>query len=201
MSVVIQDAKHTLADVPNMKKKLPSGNYILNRDPRTGEYFLTKIAGYKVPKKLYGDFHEVKVYFKSYFASKTNTGILFRGLKGTGKTIIAKLMAIYANKKGIPVINISSGYSGIAFLDFMARPEIRDAVIFIDEFEKVYPKVEENPDILSLMSGQFDSHHMYVLTSNSKVADLLTNRPGRIEFLKVYESLSAEQIKLSLKIC
>ena len=110
-------------------------------------------------KKLYDKFEfNYKVYgLKSEFVDKfmltyTNTngylGALFNGIKGTGKTVLAKKIC---NAMGLPVILINNAYDG-AVVDFIAKAFKQDIVVMVDEYEKVFDGKSQET-LLTLMDG------------------------------------------------
>jgi hypothetical protein len=66
--------------------------------------------------------------------------------------------------------------------------------MFIDEFEKVYTK-DEQQTLLSLMDGNFETKIVFLLTCNDfRINEFLVNRPGRIRYNKQYEDLDISVI-------
>lgn len=184
-----------VGNIDSTYAKLPVGVYNLNVD--NAGYYLTKSADFSLPEKIYGDTSVIDRWLKTYNDKKRNVGVLLSGLKGGGKTVTAKLLAIKANK---PVITINQPYSGQDFFDFITDPILGDCVIFLDEFEKVYcsPKKSDdgNDSLLSLLDGPYETHHLFVFTVNeTKINSNLINRPSRILYAKHYEGLNEEEIR------
>lgn len=194
MSKIIQNGKmFNLAEIEGTFDKLPLGVYNLNLSQ--AGFFLTKTADFVLPKKIYGDMSVVDRWLKTYNSKSRNVGVLLAGLKGGGKTITAKLLAIKANK---PIICISQGYSGTGFIDFITNKSLGDCVIFMDEYEKVYANNdgETTDSLLSLLDGPYDTHHLFIFTVNETTINKnMMNRPSRILYAKKYEGLGEDEIK------
>lgn len=175
--------------------KLPVGVYNLECDE--SGYFLTKTDDFKLPKKIYGDMSIVDRWLHTYQTRGRNLGVLLAGLKGGGKTITAKLLAI---KSGLPIIIINSPYYGSRFISFLSNECLGDCVIFLDEYEKIYNRETKDGDgdssLLSVLDGPYQMHHLFILTVNSvSVNTNLINRPSRIFYRKNYDGLTLEEIK------
>lgn len=175
--------------------KLPVGVYNLELD--NSGYFLTKTADFKLPKKIYGDMSIVDRWLHTYQTRDRNLGVLLAGLKGGGKTITAKLLAI---KSGLPIITINAPYHGSEFISFISNECLGDCVIFLDEYEKIYSRETTDGDgdssLLSVLDGPYQMHHLFILTVNSVAVNTnLINRPSRIFYRKNYEGLTPEEIK------
>lgn len=195
MSVLIQNNNtFTLSDMTGSYEKLPVGNYSLQYDDRTGQYFLKQQEAFKMPAKLYGNFDFVNRWVKSYqHNSEKNMGILLSGVKGTGKTVAAQLFTINI---GYPVIFITSDEHGPDFEAFLSNPVFNNTIIFIDEFEKVYAAEEHSNSLLTLMDGMYHTKLIFLLTVNdpSRINNRLQNRLNRIKYHRVYEKLDDETI-------
>ena len=181
-----------IAEIDGTYEKLPVGVYNLNKN--NSGYFLTKTNDFTLPEKIYGDMSIVDRWIKTYNDKKRNVGILLSGLKGGGKTITAKLLAI---KTGKPIINISEPFHGPDFIDFITNPVLGDCVIFLDEFEKVYsPNSDDgNDSLLSLLDGPYETHHLFIFTVNqTNISSSFINRPSRILYLKQYEGIDEKEI-------
>lgn len=194
MSKILQTGNiFRIAEIQATYEKLPVGVYNLNVSP--GGFFLTKTYDFKVPEKIYGDLTPVDRWLKTYQEKTRNVGVLLSGLKGGGKTITAKLLAMKAQK---PIIVIGQPFSGPEFTDFITDPALGDCVIFIDEFEKIYRPNNENDGndaLLSLLDGPYETHHLFIFTVNqTNINSNLINRPSRILYAKRYEGLSDEEI-------
>lgn len=174
-------------------KKLPKGVYRLDYDNRKEEYFLVKKPDFKLPPRLFGDHSITQRWLKSY-ETYGKTGILLTGPAGTGKTITAVKFCVESE---LPVIIIDEAHvNGV--LNFLSNPELGNCIIFIDEFEKIYNRDEQNI-FLSILDGQYPSDLIFLFTinDNDKVNDFLKNRLGRVKFKSEYNYLTeAEAIEI-----
>lgn len=117
-----------------------------------------------------------------------NLGVIFNGLKGTGKTIAAKLLS---NRIGLPVIVISKPIDGM--LEFIQSLHF-ESIILIDEAEKTF--VDEQDVLLKMIDGVYnDMRKLYILTTNNlSIDENLLGRPGRIRYIKEFSNLSIEAV-------
>lgn len=174
-------------------KLLPNGTYLTKFDVRNNEYYLEVTEDFTTPRKIYGNSESLSTrYVNTFNGSTKNMGILLTGLKGTGKSLTAKLTAIKAN---IPVILITEEFVGEEFKSFLNNIK-QEVVIFIDEFEKVYSENDTQQSLLSLLDGVFEGKKLFIFTSNmvNRVNTYMLNRPGRIRYLAEYESLDESVI-------
>ena len=117
-----------------------------------------------------------------------NLGVIFNGLKGTGKTIAAKLLC---NRIGLSVIVVSKPVDGM--LEFIQSLHF-ESIILIDEAEKTFD--EERDILLKMIDGVYnDMRKLYVLTTNKlSIDENLLGRPGRIRYIKEFSNLSAKAV-------
>lgn len=131
----------------------------------------------------------VKTWNSNVFVeSDKNLGIIFNGLKGTGKTIASKLLS---NMFDMPVVIIPEAYDNI--LEFIQSLAF-ECVILIDEAEKTF---SDNGDILlKMIDGVYNERRkLYVLTTNRlTIDDNLLGRPGRIRYIKQFGNLTAKAV-------
>lgn len=120
--------------------------------------------------------------------SKKNLGVIFNGIKGTGKTIAAKQLC---NRIGLPVIVISKPVDGM--LEFIQSLHF-ESIILIDEAEKTFR--EDQEVLLKMIDGVYnDMRKLYVLTTNKlSIDENLLGRPGRIRYIKEFSNLSAKAV-------
>ncbi len=173
---------------------IPNGNWLLCQNPQTQEYFLKEKSSFEMPTKLYGDCAELssKILYTWTHRSK-NMGVLLSGMKGTGKSLLARMLCI---NSGLPVLIITDSFGGTGFIDFLSKIK-QEVVIFIDEFEKIYDEGRKQQEtLLSVLDGGFPSKFLFLLTINEigRVNEYMMNRPSRIHYLKSYEGLSEEVI-------
>lgn len=196
MSFIQNSNEFNVADVTATHEKLPKGNYILRYDQRKG-FYLTKTMDFKLPSKLYGD-HSIVNRWKSSWENNTNKnmGIILSGTKGTGKTITAQKFCIEAN---LPVITINEAFAGSDFIEFITNPVLGECIIFIDEFEKVYPRYSgkvDASDLLSIMDGNYSTRLVFLFTVNEfDISDYLVNRLSRIKYRKDYVNMTDDEMQ------
>lgn len=188
-----------ISDVSNTAETLPLGIYNLCYDPKKGAYLERLADDFKFDYKIYGAEQSfIKRVQKTYLKTTGNLGVLMNGVKGTGKTVTAKLIA---NTLGQPIIlaHINIGQAMIDFINSINQ----NITVFFDEFEKIFIK---NPDtgedgqvfLLALMDGMYTSKYrrVFLLTTNQTSMDSnFLERPGRIRYVKQFEDLSLEVIE------
>lgn len=180
---------------------LPKRVYTLNFDPNRGEIFLEDFADkFHFDFKIYGlESKLIKHIMRTYENTSNNLGILFNGVKGTGKTITAKLIA---NETNLPIILINSPYPGLA--DFISKINC-PCVLFFDEFEKNFNTREGHDlELLSIMDGVFNSPYrrVFILTTNKLyINENFIGRPSRIRYKKSFGNLPSEVVAEYLNDC
>lgn len=168
-------------------EEIPVGNWLLKFNLQKG-YFLEKSPEFRMPKKIYGDSEKLAQRYLNTFSERSNNlGILLTGLKGTGKSITAKITCKNSN---LPVILITEPFTGDGFKSFLSNIT-QPVIVFIDEFEKVYFDTALQNSFLSILDGIFEGKKMFLFTSNEKkkINEYLINRPGRVHYLKEYNAL------------
>jgi SpoVK/Ycf46/Vps4 family AAA+-type ATPase len=181
---------------------LPFGVYKLCFNPQEG-FSLEKIEdAFLLPKKLYGMERAFIEHFKrTYFATDGNLGVLLDGLKGTGKSVTAKILA---NELQLPILLLETNF-GAGMVDYVSGIQ-QDITVFADEYEKIfkgqkedeYNSREEDSTLLTLMDGVRKTEHrkVFLLTSNEvRIHDAMKQRPGRLRYIKNFGNLGREVIE------
>lgn len=174
--------------------KLPAGNYVVKLN--MFGYFLEKIEDFGPQGTIYGNVLTTANRIINTFESRDkSTGVLLSGIKGTGKTMMSRILGIECFNRGIPCLIINEPHIGDAFNQFIQDIN-QPALIMFDEFEKVYPK-EKQEHMLTLLDGVFPTKKLFVLTSNSmlRMDDNLIQRPGRIFYHIEYKGLDEQFIR------
>lgn len=125
----------------------------------------------------------------TFSTGNKNLGVIFNGLKGTGKTIAAKLLS---NRLGLPVVVISKPIDGL--LEFI-QSLCFECIILIDEAEKTFD--DDKEVLLKMIDGVYNnSRKLYLLTTNRLTVDEnLIGRPGRIRYIKQFGNLTAKAVE------
>lgn len=115
-----------------------------------------------------------------------NLGVIFNGLKGTGKTIASKLLS---NRLNMPVIIVNANCEGL--LNFI-QSLCFECVVLIDEAEKTFGG--SNKVLLKMIDGVYnETRKLYILTTNELCIDEnMHGRPGRIRYIKQFDNLTAK---------
>jgi SpoVK/Ycf46/Vps4 family AAA+-type ATPase len=179
----------------DLHKALPVGNYIIKED-QFGNMFFETVDSFEFKGKRYGDNIRNSERILSTFLSRdASTGVMLTGEKGSGKSLLAKMISIEAAEQGIPTLIINAPWCGDKFNKFIQDIQ-QPCVVLFDEFEKVYD-TEQQESILTLLDGVFPSKKLFMLTCNDKwrVDTHMRNRPGRIFYMIDFKGLSAEFIR------
>lgn len=190
--------RYDVGSVATQKELLDKGVYSIELDPMTGQLYLERLQDdFKFGYKTYGIQQKfIDRVDKTYNNTNGNLGILLNGVKGTGKSVTAKMLC---NTLNLPVILITKAYKSIP--DFINHIQ-QDVLILVDEFEKVFVSDDygdNSTSLLTVMDGVLDNgtRRVFLLTTNSlRINENLLQRPGRIRYLKTFTDLDKDTIEM-----
>jgi len=204
MNILNDNGKYHFFNALTIEQTLQPKSYLFNFDD-FGNCWLEDIEDFKFPDKIYDVNDNLRKYIiKSYFANKTNLGVLLTGNKGQGKSLTAKLICSELKQ---PTIIINKQIpADVNFIKFLSEIK-QDHTLFVDEFEKLFDTKKESNDtkgyhtqevFLSFMDGVITNEHkvLFLLTTNDGVNEFFINRPSRIKFLQEYNELPEELFNL-----
>jgi len=200
------DVYDIYSDSLRVYDQLPTQTYVVRFSDNRG-FFLEKYTNMEITEsKIYG-IHTEKVFkvLNSFERTNRNLGVILSGDKGIGKSLFAKLLAIEAMNKNLPLIVVDKYIPGIASYIESIEQEV---VILFDEFDKTFGEVrskdgEASPQthLLSLFDGVSSGKKLFVITCNSlhKLNEYLINRPGRFHYHFRFEYPSSTEIRQYLQ--
>ena len=173
---------------------LPPKTFVVQQDQQG--LFLTETEDMVVPSKIYGTnpIHRVTRIMTTYNDRSNSTGILLTGTKGSGKTMLCKLISSEFRRAGLPTIIVSNGVDVEKLVTFLS--ELSESLLVFDEFEKVF-RNNDQEKLLNLFDGLNSIKKMFIFTSNSvgSISPFLLNRPGRIYYHYHYDNIDEATIR------
>ena len=179
---------------------LDPGFYAVEWNKDVG-FYLRTMEVQNIPKKTYGEVKSrTDLILQKFQKRNRHTGVLLSGMRGTGKSLLARNVCVEAvYKYNMPVLMITSPFSGFAFNKFLEQIK-QPCVVNVDEFEKVYSKQDDKDpqeELLSMFEGGAQHNKLWLLTINEtkRMNEYMQNRPGRIFYHFEYGSLSEETVE------
>ena len=172
---------------------LPKAIYTLDFNPFSG-WSIQKFADkFEFNYKIYGIQEEFMDYaVKSWENTEGNLGILLNGLRGTGKTVTAKMLC---NRLDLPTILVKNmGQQNQDMVEYIGGFNF-DCILLIDEFEKEFP--QDDSTILQLMDGVYTCGYrkFCLLTTNTlTVNENLLDRPTRIRYVRRFGNIDLKAV-------
>ena len=182
---------------------IPSGNeyelkpgkiYELHHEERLDTCVLEEVDDFIFPEKYYLSEADEKFMDKCVSTfNKTNkltTGVLFSGLKGSGKTLMAKKTAL---KSGLPIIVVSGSVRSNEVESFFAQVS-DDVCIIMDELDKNWYL----PQLLGFFDGVKPTCKKLILCTANEENDInkyLNDRCSRIRYKRTFKSIDKDVVK------
>jgi hypothetical protein len=176
--------------------RLPLNTYTVKLDERANEFFLEVIEDFTLPDRIYGKNPAYADRVINTFMSRSGqTGVLLGGVKGAGKTLLAKQISIMARQHQVPTIVINKDWHGDEFNSFI-QSITTSCVVMFDEFEKIYD-YQTQRKILTLFDGVFNSRKLFLITTNDDrdISEFMINRPGRVYYHFKFDTLGQDFIE------
>lgn len=160
-----------------------------------GEVYLDIMPNLIMPKKLYISEQKNKFVQKILNQYKTQDsgvlGVMLSGLKGSGKTVTAKQIAMESN---LPIILIDKYIHTRYFKDAVRLLANIPVCIIFDEIDKM-GGIANMEDMLSIMDGTDTfGKILFILTCNNerKIDENMKDRCSRIRYWKKFEETPKE---------
>ena len=164
---------------------IPGKVYDLSYDRYSGDDIFKENGELSLPSKVYtskkDEFFKKRVltYFNNAFTD--TTGVMLAGTKGTGKTIMAKVLAKESN---LPIIIVDPQYPEHRLIKYFKQISTPMCILF-DEVDKSF----NTEKMLDFLDGlQKTSKKLVIMTCNNlhKVSEYLQDRCSRIRYLRKY---------------
>lgn len=161
--------------------------YNLKWDRYNGVSYFEEDGSLSLPAKVYATksddifIKRVNTYFQK--TSKLSTGVMLSGIKGTGKTVMAKVIAKNSN---LPIIVVDEDYPTGRINDFFRKFETPVTIIF-DEVDKHW----DTENLLGWLDGvQTNAKKLVLFTCNNedRVNDYLKDRCSRVRYIRHFEA-------------
>lgn len=169
------------------------GVYAWGKD-MSGWFLSREAENFEFPYKVYGHHEDIiQRVEKAWGRVQGNLGIILNGLKGTGKTVAAQVLANWAIDHNVPVIVVTHP---IPLSETLSRLQQPVAVIF-DEFEKTHDSAQQQA-LLTALDGMARNAHprLFIFTMNNKVVDPnFVDRPSRVRYCWEFERLGEDVIE------
>ena len=173
--------------------------YILKYDSWDGDVFLEVQDGalqlHETTFKSSSDekfISKILSYHKD--SKRSTTGVLLTGLKGSGKTVMSKLIA---QECELPIIIVSSDCPTKKISNFFSKSPNTEVCVIFDEIDK-NEKYWNTEDLLGFMDGiNSIGKKLVILTCNadSKINEFLKDRCSRIRYVRRFDAMTKDSIK------
>ncbi len=176
---------------------IPGQVYELHKDSKTDILCLEENKAFEFPEKYYlsdSDLKFINKVVNTYNkTTKLTTGVLFSGLKGSGKTLMAKKTAV---ESGLPIIVIAGSMRSDDIEAFFAQVT-DDVCIIMDELDKNWYL----PALLGFFDGVKPTCKKLILCTANDEHDIdkyMNDRCSRIRYKRSFDSISKDVAKTVL---
>lgn len=175
----------------------PGMVYNISVDRYTDAISLEESSGLSLPSKVYctqRDERFIDKVINSYNLSESGfTGVMLAGLKGSGKTVMAKVIA---NKSGLPIINIAKNIRPYILRNLVEKLGDTSVCFLFDELDKVLADYDDSVLLQVLDGSDTKGKHMILFTCNDddEISEYLIDRCSRIRYWRKFDEMSPSLI-------
>lgn len=175
----------------------PGMVYNISVDRYTDAISLEESSGLSLPSKVYctqRDERFIDKVINSYNLSESGfTGVMLAGLKGSGKTVMAKVIA---NKSGLPIINIDKNIRPYILRNLVEKLGDTSVCFLFDELDKVLADYDDSVLLQVLDGSDTNGKHMILFTCNDddEISEYLIDRCSRIRYWRKFDEMSPSLI-------
>lgn len=176
--------------------------YTVDIDRYSDEITFNIAPDISLPEKLYtttDDDKFVNKVINRYNVSKEGvTGVMLSGLKGSGKTIMMKRIAL---ESGLPIVLIDKGFYPRHLINLFNKLSTTPVCILMDEVDKLGDDYSDDY-LLKVLDGINSSgKKLMIFTCNDDedISEYLKDRCSRIRYWKEYGETPASMIQAILE--
>lgn len=157
---------------------------------------------FSMPKKIYETEDDSRFVSKvlNYYGKTEDgtTGVMLSGLKGSGKTIMAKNIALKSN---LPILLIDKGFAPRLLVKLFNMLKDIEICIMFDEIDKLGEDYDDDY-LLKILDGVNSAGKKLVVCTCNDAGDIneyLKDRCSRIRYWREFDELSASMIQTVLE--
>lgn len=175
----------------------PGMVYNIKVDSYTRVVSLEETTPFSMPSKVYctsRDKRFIDKVLNSYKLSENGfTGVMLSGLKGSGKTIMAKSIA---NESNLPIINIDKSIRPWALKVLVELLGDTNICFMFDELDKLLEDYDDSALLQILDGADTKGKHMILFTCNNEeyISEYLIDRCSRIRYWRKFDEMSPSLI-------
>lgn len=176
----------------------PGKVYTLEVDKWSDEISFKLAPDFSMPSKIYETDEDKRFVSKvlNYYNKSENgtTGVMLSGLKGSGKTVTAKNIALQSN---LPIILIDKGFRPSFLIKLFNKMSETEACFLFDEIDKLGEDYDDDY-LLKILDGANSSGKKLMLCTCNDADDIneyLVDRCSRIRYWREFDELSASMIQ------
>lgn len=178
-------------------QKIPAGYYGVSFNPQEGFSLHKRSDIVPAEQKVYGShLRKVDKVLSTHKRLGRNMGIILSGVKGSGKSLFAQILASKFVSEGGAVIVVDTNIHGIAGFLMSIR---QDVLVLFDEFEKVFIQNRGEQDaLLPLFDGLDCGNKLFVITCNGSsdgISEYMLNRTGRFHYHFEFSTPCSDDIR------
>lgn len=189
--------------VEGLEYDLEAGKtYQLCIDRWGDQIFFKVIDGLNLPSKVYTTDEEEMFMNKilNHYSKADNgvLGVMLSGLKGSGKTVMAKQIAL---KSDLPIIIIDKGFSPRKLAELFQDLSGTEACFIFDEIDKIGEDYDDTFLLQVLDGANTTGKKLMLFTCNNEedINDCLIDRCSRIRYWRDFDELSTSMIQKVLE--
>lgn len=175
----------------------PGMVYHISVDRYTDAISLEESGSLSLPSKVYctqRDERFINKVINSYNLSESGfTGVMLSGLKGSGKTVMAKVIA---NNSSLPIINIDKNIRPYILRNLVEKLGDTSVCFLFDELDKVLEDYDDSVLLQVLDGSDTKGKHMILFTCNDEreISEYLIDRCSRIRYWREFDEMSPSLI-------